>query len=92
MACICAITIASSNWNNGSNAGTFYWNLNNASSNSNRNISTHLLCGAFKIYFDMMHALPLGKTHSNEQDTVLVDSRFSNRTLGDLLHNFTNVP
>lgn len=26
------------------NAGTFYWNLNNASGNSNANITTHLLC------------------------------------------------
>ncbi len=72
MACICAITIASSNWNNGSNAGTFYWNLNNATSNSNRNISTHLLCGVFKFksHFDKMRALPLGKTHNNEQCRV----------------------
>lgn len=31
-----------SNWNNGSNAGTFYWNLNNATTNVNRNISTRL--------------------------------------------------
>jgi len=29
-----------SNWNNGSNTGTFYWNLNNSSSNRNRNISS----------------------------------------------------
>ena len=26
-----------SNWNNGLNAGTFNWNLNNAASNVNRN-------------------------------------------------------
>lgn len=32
-----------SNWNNGTNAGSFYWNVNNASSNRNRNISGHLL-------------------------------------------------
>lgn len=31
-----------SNANNGTNAGSFYWNLNNASSNRNRNIGTHL--------------------------------------------------
>lgn len=30
------------NANNGSNAGTFYWNLNNDSSNRNRNIGTHV--------------------------------------------------
>lgn len=28
------------NWNNGVNAGTFYWNLNNAASTVNRNISS----------------------------------------------------
>lgn len=32
-----------SHWNNGTNAGSFYWNVNNASSNRNRNISGHLL-------------------------------------------------
>ena len=32
-----------SNWNNGSNAGTFYWNLNNSVSNRNRNISSQLV-------------------------------------------------
>jgi hypothetical protein len=32
----------SSNANNGTNAGTFYVNANNASSNRNRNIGTQL--------------------------------------------------
>lgn len=31
------------NVNNGANAGLFYWNLNNASSNSNWNIGARLL-------------------------------------------------
>ena len=31
-----------SNWNNGLNAGTFNWNLNNAASNVNRNIGTQM--------------------------------------------------
>ena len=30
-------------WNNGSNAGTFYWNLNNSVGNRNRNISGRLI-------------------------------------------------
>jgi len=34
------VTQLGSNWNNGSNTGTFYWNLNNSSSNRNRNISS----------------------------------------------------
>lgn len=32
----------SSNWNNARNAGLFLWNLNNATSNSNANIRSHL--------------------------------------------------
>jgi hypothetical protein len=36
------VAIVSSNANNGTNAGGFYWNLNNDSSNLNRNIGTHL--------------------------------------------------
>lgn len=32
------ITQLGSNWNNGSNAGSFYWNLNNSVGNRNRNI------------------------------------------------------
>lgn len=31
------------NWNNGSNAGLFYFNANNSSSNSNGNIGARLL-------------------------------------------------
>lgn len=30
------------NANNGANAGVFYWNLNNDSSNRNRNIGAHV--------------------------------------------------
>lgn len=37
------VTKLGSKWNNGSNASTFYWNLNNASSNRNRNISSQLV-------------------------------------------------
>lgn len=35
------VTNFSRNTNNGTNAGGFYWNLNNDSSNLNRNIGTH---------------------------------------------------
>jgi len=37
------ITQLGSNWNNGTNAGTFYWNLNNSVGNRNRNISGRLI-------------------------------------------------
>ena len=37
------VTKLGSNWNNGSYAGGFYWNVLNASGNRNRNISGHLL-------------------------------------------------
>jgi len=38
----CHVTHFGSNANNGTNAGTFYWNVNNSSSNANRNIGTQL--------------------------------------------------
>lgn len=37
------VTKFGSNWSNSSNAGTFYLNVNNSTSNSNSNISSHLL-------------------------------------------------
>jgi len=37
------VTQLGSNWNNSLNTGTFYWNVNNNSSNRNRNISSHLV-------------------------------------------------
>lgn len=36
-----------SNWNNWSNAGTFYWNLNNSVGNRNRNIRGHLIIAKY---------------------------------------------
>ena len=37
------VTKLGAKWNNGLNASAFYWNLNNASSNRNRNISSQLV-------------------------------------------------
>lgn len=37
------VTKLGGKWNNSANAGTFYWNLNNATSNRNRNISRQLV-------------------------------------------------
>jgi len=54
------VAILGGNWNNDSNAGTFYWNLNNTSSNRNRNIGTHLLYVQI-IKVKNLFALPLGK-------------------------------
>lgn len=34
-------------WNDGADAGAFYWNLNNATSNRNRNISRQLVNARF---------------------------------------------
>ncbi len=44
-------------WNYSLNAGTFYWNLNNSSTNSNQNIGTHLLCVLFNFFFVFAPAL-----------------------------------
>lgn len=43
MKTIKTITQLGSNWNNGTNAGGVYWNLNNSVGNRNRNISSHLV-------------------------------------------------
>lgn len=37
------VTKLGAKWNNGLNTSAFYWNLNNASSNRNRNISSQLV-------------------------------------------------
>lgn len=55
------VTKFGSNWNNGSNAGSFYWNVNNTSSNRNANISGQLL-NAQSMKTIIISALPLGKT------------------------------
>ena len=39
----CAVAHVGGNWNNGSNAGPWYWNLNNSSSNANVNFGGRLL-------------------------------------------------
>lgn len=56
--------LLSGNWNNATNAGTFNWNLNNASSNVNQNIGTQLANFVIKI----VSAKPcLLAKHSNEK-------------------------
>ena len=47
METIKTITQLGSNWNNGSNAGSFYWNLNNSVGNRNRNIRGHLIIAKY---------------------------------------------
>ncbi len=42
------VTYFGSNTNNGTNAGGFLWNLNNDSSNLNRNIGTHHVSQSLK--------------------------------------------
>ena len=37
------VALLGGGWANGSNAGGFYWNLNNSVGNRNRNISSHLV-------------------------------------------------
>jgi hypothetical protein len=61
-----------SQWNNGSNAGSFYWNVNNSSANRNRNISRQLL-NALKINLYCAFYLPcLLAKHRNKTNPVLV--------------------
>lgn len=57
----------SSNWNNAGNAGTFNFNANNAESNVNQNISTHLANFVKKTFSEL--PCPLAK-HNNEKHCV----------------------
>ena len=58
---LASLLLLGGNWNNGTNAGAFYFNCNNAFSNSNLNYGSHLLvrntiiCTVFSI--------PLGKNN-----------------------------
>ena len=58
----------SGNWNNDTNAGTFHLNVNNTASNSNANITAHLMFYYFLISrlsplrYTVSVTLPLGKT------------------------------
>lgn len=70
------VTKLGSKWNNGLKSGTFYWNLNNATSNRNRNISRQSVNarysrgkskkrpGCFYIISVFLNTLPHGKTVS----------------------------
>ena len=55
------VTKLGANWNNGLNTSAFYWNLNNASSNRNRNISGHLVNAIKNKNVVKLLALPHGK-------------------------------
>jgi hypothetical protein len=71
------ITQLGTNWNNGTNAGTFNWNVNNTPGNRNRNISSHLANarhkhplkwyqGVFIIYCGSCLPCPLAKHQNSE--------------------------
>lgn len=64
------VTLLGSNWNNGSNASSFYWNLNNSVGNRNRNIGTHL-CFIHTINIDSTaisyYTPPLGERKDNKE-------------------------
>lgn len=57
--------LLSGNWNNAANAGTFNWNLNNATSNVNRNIGSQLANFVLSIK-NLVKPCPLAK-HNNEK-------------------------
>jgi len=53
------VSLVGANLNNGTNTGTFYWNLNNTSTNSNANIGGRILESCVGI-----QSLPLGKINN----------------------------
>lgn len=65
------VVIVGGNANNGSNAGLFYVNSNNDSSNANRNIGTRLN-SLFK--FSDVVSLPLGKICCHKSSVAKANS------------------
>lgn len=66
------------NANNGTNAGGFYWNLNNASSNRNRNIGRR---HAVLHYLFMKYmTCPLGRTHNDPHKSLVGKPKNLERT------------
>ena len=63
------------NWNNSSNCGLCYWNLNNTSSNRNRNIGSHLeyiLAHSEQTLIQWHHLPYLSRTIQNHLSEQLV--------------------
>lgn len=48
------------NWNNGTNAGLSYWNLNNSSTNANLNIGRQTLIKKLNKIICTLYSSPLG--------------------------------
>lgn len=77
-------TLIGRNWNNSSNAGSFFLNVNNAPSNRNRNIGTHSLYAQVK---KIMWINPcLGSCRNIIINQLGCVGRFSNRRLGPVVH------
>jgi hypothetical protein len=51
------------NFNNGSNAGLFYWNLNNSPSNANINIGARHIFKIKILFLSTISSIPLGKNN-----------------------------
>lgn len=58
------LALVGANWNNGSNAGPSYWNLNNASSNANVNIGGQTLISNLIYSFCTLYSSPLGENQA----------------------------
>lgn len=79
------ITQLGRNWNNGSNTSPFYWNVNNVSSNRNRNISAHPVNAKKNVVVTL--ALPLGKTEQSITRVSKFENLFSKvERLGNCIH------
>lgn len=58
------VTKFGSNWNNDTNAGAFQLNVNNASSNSNANITAHLKFSY--LFYPCFHSCPFSRFEINQ--------------------------
>ena len=73
------VTQLGSNWNNSTNSGSFYWNLNNSSGNSNRNQGSHLAYASMILVLKVNELPWLLPKHNNK--TIVLVGSFSNARL-----------
>lgn len=84
--------IVGGNWNNGGNVGFFYWNCNNASSNSNGNIGSRILydCARFLVFFEYPYVILLARAKIEQKQNGLV-GKPKNRMRTEVMKRYNNL-
>ena len=71
----CVVAHVGGNWNNGGNAGPWYWNLNNTSSNANVNIGARLFISIKYFILHLIFHAAWQKLSRKEQGLVAIVER-----------------